>query len=79
MRMKTCDTNDCNISAALKIALRSPGWSGRNPAIRRLDLDSCVLFIVPARRWVRCHIQTALTPSSVGSSFRPLKSMSEQK
>lgn len=57
MNGETATPNDSAIDAALKAAERAPGWNGRNPAIRRFALGSCILIVVPARRWTYRHTE----------------------
>ncbi len=39
------------IRAALAAADRSPGWNMRADTIRRFDVGTCALYVVPYRRW----------------------------
>jgi hypothetical protein len=49
------------VLAALDAADCSPGWNNRPRHVRRFDVGTCTLYVVPYRRWVyrRQEQQTA--------------------
>ena len=49
------------VTAALAAADRSPGWNNRPRDVRRFDVGTCALYVVPYRRWAyrRQEQQTA--------------------
>lgn len=59
MTRKTRLTPD--VLAALAAADRSPGWNNRPRGVRRFDIGTCALYVVPFRRWAyrRQEQQTA--------------------
>lgn len=50
-----------DVLAALAAADRSRGWNARPRDVQRFNLDACVLYVVPYRRWAyrRQEQQTA--------------------
>lgn len=50
-----------DVLAALAAADRSPGWNNRPRDVRRFDVGTCALYVVPFRRWAyrRQEKQTA--------------------
>lgn len=49
MMMKPKLTDE--VIAALDYAKRTQGWNGRRGDVRRFQLDGCILYVVPYRRW----------------------------
>ena len=50
--------HSADVSNALTVTQRSPGWNNRKPDIQRVQLGTCTLLAVPYRRWAwRRHEQ----------------------
>ncbi|MFK2905675.1 hypothetical protein ISP17_17080 [Dyella ginsengisoli] len=58
--------------AALAAADRSPGWNNRPRDVRRFDVGTCALYVVPFRRWAyrRQEKQTAAWWRAHGEEVR---------
>ncbi len=40
-----------DVLRALANADRSPGWNNRRGDVQRFEMGTCVLYVVPFRRW----------------------------
>ena len=40
-----------DVQRALANAARSPGWNSRRADVQRFEMGTCVLYVVPFRRW----------------------------